>query len=73
MLEKAPDKFRHAIRQRMQHWQQDADFAGVRSAKALAGLPEAERPAWHKVLADVADLLARTKDSLPSKEKPSNP
>jgi hypothetical protein len=41
------------------HWQQDADFAGVRGPEALARLPEAERPGWRKLWTDVADTLAR--------------
>jgi Tfp pilus assembly protein PilF len=51
---------RPRLRQKMQHWQQDSDFAGVRDAAALAKLPEAERAAWQKLWADVADLLKRT-------------
>ena len=34
----------------------NADFAGVRDAKAVAALPEAERSAWTKLWADVAQL-----------------
>jgi hypothetical protein len=48
-----------AARQQLMHWQQDADFAGVRGPEALARLPEAERPGWRKLWSDVADTLAR--------------
>jgi tetratricopeptide (TPR) repeat protein/serine/threonine protein kinase len=43
----------------MQHWQQDADFAGVRGAEALTKLPEAERLEWQKLWADVEALRQR--------------
>jgi serine/threonine-protein kinase len=48
-----------AVRQQMQHWLQDADFAGVRGPHALAKLPEAERSAWRKVWAEVEELLVQ--------------
>jgi hypothetical protein len=55
--------------QQMQHWQQDPDFAGVRGDEALARLPEAERPQWQKLWADVAELLTRAKGkSTPDKK-----
>jgi hypothetical protein len=41
----------------LKHWQTDSDLAGVRDAEALAKLPEAEREAWGKLWADVAELL----------------
>src|SRR5207244_1277834 len=47
------------IRQKMQHWKTDTDFACVRDAAALAKLPEAERAAWQKLWADVAALQKR--------------
>jgi serine/threonine-protein kinase len=48
---------RTAVRQKMQHWQTDADFAGVRGPDALAKLPEAERQPWQNLWNDVADML----------------
>jgi tetratricopeptide (TPR) repeat protein len=57
LLDKEPDKVRPAVCQRMQHWQQDSDFAGVRG-DALAKLPAVERQAWQQLWADVADMLA---------------
>jgi serine/threonine-protein kinase len=62
LLEKEPDKARPLVREHMQHWQQDTDFAGVRGPDALAKLPEAERQEWQKLWADVADTLARAGD-----------
>jgi hypothetical protein len=50
-----------AILQRtLAHWQRDSDLAGVMDREALAKLPEAEREAWHKLWADVADLLRKS-------------
>jgi hypothetical protein len=47
------------VRQRLAHWQGDADLASVRKKGALAKLPEEERKRWQKLWADVAALLAR--------------
>jgi hypothetical protein len=43
----------------LEHWLEDPAFAGVRRPDALDRLPEAERQAWHKLWADVADTRAR--------------
>jgi tetratricopeptide (TPR) repeat protein len=59
LLKKGSAKACPVIVQKMRHWQADTDFAGVRGPDALARLPEAERPAWQKLWADVADLLDR--------------
>jgi serine/threonine-protein kinase len=45
------------LAKKMSHWQTDPDLAGVRDAKALAQLPEAERKRWQDLWADVAELL----------------
>src|SRR5262249_20917227 len=50
---------RPVVVQRMRHWLADDNFAGVRGARALAQLPEAERPAWRDLWADVAQTLTR--------------
>jgi Flp pilus assembly protein TadD len=50
---------RQAILQTLRHWYQDTDLAGVRDPKALAALPAAERAAWKKLWADVADLARK--------------
>jgi Flp pilus assembly protein TadD len=74
LLEKDPDKARPLIVKQMQHWLTDPDLAGVRGPKALASLPESERPAWQKLWTDVADRLARAKDPMrKDKEKPDKP
>src|SRR5262249_981909 len=49
---------RDLVRQRLQHWKQDTDLAGVRGA-ALAQLPEAERQLWQKLWDDAAETLGR--------------
>jgi tetratricopeptide (TPR) repeat protein len=54
-LEKEPGQARAVVKQKLQYWQQDADFAGVRG-DALAKLPEAERQAWQQLWADVEAL-----------------
>jgi eukaryotic-like serine/threonine-protein kinase len=48
---------RAVVRQTLQHWKADPDLAGVRG-NALAQLPQAERPPWQKLWADVDALLA---------------
>jgi Tfp pilus assembly protein PilF len=47
---------RNEVRQKLQHWQKDADLVSVRDAKALAELPEAERAAWQQLWAEVETL-----------------
>jgi hypothetical protein len=58
-LERDPSKAAPAVRKQMQHWQQDAEFAGVRGTEALSRLPEDERPAWQRLWADVEKTLAK--------------
>src|SRR5262249_46265921 len=50
-----------ALAQTLQHWQSDADLAGVRDPAALAKLPTDEQQAWQQFWADVADLHKRTR------------
>ena len=57
-LKKDPERACPAVQQTLRHWQQDADFAGVRG-DALAKLPEAERQAWQQLWADVEQTLNR--------------
>jgi superkiller protein 3 len=59
LLERHPDKVRPVLIQTMQHWQSDADFAGLRGPQALARLPDAEWLAWQNLWADVAATLTR--------------
>jgi serine/threonine-protein kinase len=58
MVDKGPAPARATVQQQMAHWQQDPDFAGVRG-DALAKLPEAERPPWQKLWAEVEALRQR--------------
>jgi tetratricopeptide (TPR) repeat protein len=48
-----------AVRQRLGHWQADADLASVRSNEALAELPEGEAGDWRKLWAEVDVLRKR--------------
>ena len=67
-LKQRPVTARRQVVQKMQHWRKDTDFAGVRGPEALAKLPEAERPAWQKLWADVAETLDKAKGiTAPSK------
>jgi serine/threonine-protein kinase len=69
LLEKEPDKATPAVRERMRHWQQDTDFAGVRGPEALTKLPEAERQEWQRLWADVTDTLDRAEGRSGPKQK----
>jgi serine/threonine-protein kinase len=72
LLDQEPDKAGPLVRERMRHWQQDNDCAGVRGPEALAKLPEAERQDWQKLWADVADVLARAAGKAgPEKKSPT--
>jgi tetratricopeptide (TPR) repeat protein len=61
LLDHEPDKSAPLVRERMQHWQQDTDFASVRGPEALAKLREAERSAWQDLWSDLADVLTGLK------------
>jgi serine/threonine protein kinase/Flp pilus assembly protein TadD len=68
LVEKKPDQARPLVTATLRHWLEDPDFAGVRGPSALAKLPDAERPAWQKLWADVADMLARSQGkTMPAK------
>jgi Flp pilus assembly protein TadD len=69
VLAKGPAKARPVIIQQMQHWLKDTDFAGARGPKALAKWSEGERSAWHNLWAQVADTLARARETAPTKEQ----
>ncbi len=80
LMEKSAGKASPAIAQRMQHWQKDSDFAGVRDGDALSRLPEAERHDWQQLWREVDTLRKRAqsaaspdrKKSAPTKESPTN-
>jgi tetratricopeptide (TPR) repeat protein len=60
LLETAKAEQRAGVVQTNQHWQQDADLAGVRDSKAIEALPESEREGWRTLWIEVAGALART-------------
>jgi hypothetical protein len=55
-MEKSVGKLGPAVAQRMRHWLQDEDFAGVRGPEALGKLPEDERQEWQKLWQEVEAL-----------------
>src|SRR5262249_17904089 len=65
-----PDQARPAVAKTMQHWLRDPDFNGVRGPDALAKLPEAERKDWQELWADVADTLARARETTAQGQPP---
>jgi tetratricopeptide (TPR) repeat protein/tRNA A-37 threonylcarbamoyl transferase component Bud32 len=58
-------KQRADLQKTLQHWQQDADLASVRDAKALAPLPQAERAAWQQLWAEVDQLRQKAAEPMP--------
>jgi hypothetical protein len=50
-----------ALRQALRHVQRDPALTAVREPDELAKLPQAEREAWRRLWADVADRLGRIK------------
>ena len=56
---------RAAVQKTLKHWQQNADLASVRDAKALAKLPQTERAAWQLLWTDVEKLLQKVSTSSP--------
>jgi serine/threonine-protein kinase len=55
-LAKGAPQMKDAVRKRLTHWQNDADFAAVRDREALQRLPQDERAAWGKLWDDLAAL-----------------
>jgi hypothetical protein len=71
LLEQEPEKTPWTIASDLQRWLWDVHFAGMRGAEALGRLPEAERPAWQKLWADLADTLARARGAAAREPKPA--
>jgi tetratricopeptide (TPR) repeat protein len=71
-MDKPAAKAGPLVVQRMQHWLQDIDFAGVRGADALDKLPEAEREDWQKLWQDV-EALGQRAAKPPTDAKPARP
>jgi tetratricopeptide (TPR) repeat protein len=59
---------RVAAQKALDHWRKDTDFAGLRG-DALHKLPEAEREAWRKLWAEVADTLVRVRGPAAAEKK----
>jgi hypothetical protein len=59
LLEKEPEKARAVVEKTMQHWQHDADFAGICDKDALEKLPADEAKEWRKLWADVDRIRLR--------------
>jgi serine/threonine-protein kinase len=53
---------RGAVEQRLQHWQKDADLAGLRDKDAVAKLPAEEQEACQKLWAEVEALLQKARE-----------
>jgi tetratricopeptide (TPR) repeat protein len=68
-LEGSPASFRPIVRQAMQHWLADRDFASVRGPAALDRLPRSERQHWETLWAEVEELFAHTDGMSPRPEK----
>jgi serine/threonine-protein kinase len=65
LLEAGPPQVRPVIAQTLQHWQQNADLAGVRDPEALAKLPVDEQKAWRALWADVDALVKKARGNRP--------
>jgi tetratricopeptide (TPR) repeat protein len=59
-LAAATPQARAAVLQTLQHWQNDADLAGLRDPAGLAQLPQEERKAWAKLWQEIAVLGGKT-------------
>jgi hypothetical protein len=69
LLEEEPQTARFTVAPDLQYWLEAPDVAGVRGPEALGLLPAAERPAWQKFWADVADTRAKAQETTaPEKE-----
>jgi hypothetical protein len=76
-LQAANPNGRAAVERTMQHWQKDADLAGVRDREALAKLPDSERKEWDALWAEVQDNIERALNdahcALRSRAQPHKP
>jgi hypothetical protein len=63
ILNKEPANNRDSIAPRMQLWQRDTNFNGVRGPDALSKLPADERPDWQKLWQEVQALEQTAKES----------
>jgi hypothetical protein len=58
-LESGKANDRAEVQQKLKHWQQHTDLAGIRDKAALAKLPEAERQAWEQLWKELEELGKR--------------
>jgi hypothetical protein len=61
-LETGPTADRVTVAQKLRHWQQDTDLAGIRDAAVLAKLSPEEREACAKLWTDIAALLKKAEE-----------
>jgi hypothetical protein len=61
LLESGPPQAKASIVQTLKHWQEDAELAGIRGAKAESALPEPERTAWRTLWASVQSLQEKAR------------
>jgi tetratricopeptide (TPR) repeat protein len=62
-------QLRIEYQRKLEHWQQDSDFASVRGETALAKLPADEQPGWRQLWADVEKTLTKLRQENKRKEK----
>lgn len=72
LLAKDPDKTSPIVGHSLRHWLHDPDLNGVRGTEALSKLPEAERPSWQQLWAEVVDSLAKCQGNATPKKKPES-
>jgi hypothetical protein len=65
LLAPGTPQVRAAVADDLQHWNQDSDLAGIRTAESLAKLPEAERKEWQALWSEVEALLKRARNPKP--------
>jgi tetratricopeptide (TPR) repeat protein len=71
LLPEDAHKDRLLVKQRLHHLLTDAELAGVRDDAALNKLPDAERPSWLQLWADVRGVLALAQDKAAPEKKPA--
>ena len=66
LVESGPPEARPVVAPTLQHWKENGALAGVREAKALEALHEAEREPWRALWAGVDTLLVKAQDKAPT-------
>jgi hypothetical protein len=65
VIENGPDQAKAPVVLSLEHWQKDADLAGIREADSLKTLPEAERKDWKALWVEVGALLGKARAQKP--------